>query len=177
MTNYSISNSKNKLQKRIFTPKLTDSDTISFAFLAAEKGLTPEQLIESFVCDIVSSFYTEKISEEEKSLADWFNSSWFSQDNDGCFSFLQYIIRNNFYKYITAALTEIKIRNTKILKHKKPAKNKKFKAKCEETVKKIFNKYCKKNPAHKSFAEEIKIIRDFDNYINKNSKGRKIKWN
>ncbi len=95
MTNYNTPNSKkNKLQTRIFTPKLTGNDTIAFAFLAAEQGLTPNKLIESFIRDIVSSFYAKEVTEEEKHLTDWFNNSWFSQDNDGYFSFLQYIIRN-----------------------------------------------------------------------------------
>ena len=66
MTNYSTPNSKkNKLQKRIFTPKLTESDTIAFTFLAAEQGLTPDKLIESFVNDIVSSFCNDEITEEK----------------------------------------------------------------------------------------------------------------
>lgn len=91
---------------RTFTPKLTESDTIAFAFLAAEQGFTPDKFIESFVNDIVSSFYNEEIT-EEKHLSDWFNGSWFSKDNDEYFSFLQYIIRNKYYKYISAALMEV----------------------------------------------------------------------
>ena len=50
---------KNILQKRTFTLKLTADDTIAFAFLAAERGITSEQLIESFVRDIVSSFSSQ----------------------------------------------------------------------------------------------------------------------
>ncbi|MCM1327981.1 MAG: hypothetical protein NC253_00940 [Ruminococcus sp.] len=161
---------------RTFKPKLTDNDTIAFAFLAAEKGLAPEQLIENFVSDIVSSFSADEISEEEKHLADWFNGSWFSQDNDGYFTFLQYIIRKNFYNYVTAALTEIEIYNAEILKHKNSAKNKRLKKKRKEAIKNLFERYCTKNPAHKSFAEEIKIIRDFDNSINKITKGGSNKW-
>ena len=87
---------KNILQKRTFTLKLTADDTIAFAFLAAERGITSEQLIESFVRDIVSSFSADEIAVEEKHLFDWFNGSWFSQDNDGYFSFLQYIIPNKY---------------------------------------------------------------------------------
>lgn len=170
-----MKNNENTLKVR-FTPQLTNNDTIAFAFLAADRGLSPEQLIENFVCDIVSSFYADEISEEEKHLTGWFNGSWFSQDNDGYFSFLQYIIRNKFYKYVTNALTEIKMCNLEILKHKNVEANKRHKAKHKEAIKKVFNKYCTQNPAHISLAEEIKIIRNFDNNINKISKGRRSKW-
>lgn len=163
-------------QKRLFTPKLTNDDTIAFAFLAAEQGLTPDKLIESFIRDIVSSFYANGITEEEKHLTDWFNNSWFSQDNDGYFSFLQYIIKNKFYKYVTAALLEIKLCDIEISKHKNVEANKMLKANRKETIRKYFNEYCIKNPAHKSLKEEIKMIADFDNNIDKISKGGKIKW-
>lgn len=175
-----MKNNKN-LQAYTYNLKLTDNDTIAFAFLAADRGLSPEQLMESFVRDIVSyyfysPFYSDGLSEEEKHIADWLNGSWFSQDEDGYFSFLQYIIRNNFYKYVTSALTEIKMRNLEILKYKNVEANKRHKAKHMQAIKEIFNKYCTQNPAHQSFSDEIKIIRDFDNYINKITKGRINKW-
>lgn len=154
---------KNNKNLQAYNLKLTDNDTIAFAFLAADRGLSPERLMESFVRDIVSyyfysPFHSNGLSKEEKHLADWFNNSWFSQDNDGYFSFLQYIIRNNLYKDVTAA--------------KNATKNKWLKAKRKETIIRLFNKYCEQNPAHISFAEEIKIIRDFDNNIKKFLKGR-----
>lgn len=167
---------RNTSQMRLFTPKLTNDDTIAFAFLAAEHGLTPDKLIESFVCDIVSSFYADEIAKEEKYLADWFNNSWFSQDNDGYFSFLQYIIRNKYYKYVTAALMEIRLCNVEISKHINVEANKRLKATRKETIKNCFKEYCIKNPAHKSFKEELKMIMDFDNNIDKISKGGKGKW-
>ena len=177
MTNSSTPNSKkNKLQTRIFTPKLTESDTIAFTFLAAEQGLTPDKLIESFVNDIVSSFCNDEITEEKKHLSDWFNGSWFSKDNDGYFSFLQYIICNKSYPYISAALSEIKLCNIEIAKHKNVELNLKLKATRKETIKKCFKEYCIKNPAHKSLKVEIKMIADFDNNIDKISKGGKCKW-
>ena len=176
MTNYTPNSKKNKLQTRIFTPKLTENDTIAFAFLAAEQGLTPDKLIESFIRDIVSSFYAKEVTEEEKHLTDWFNNSWFSQDNDGYFSFLQYIIRNKYYKYISAALTEIKLCDIEISKHKNVELNERLKANRKETIKKCFKEYCIKNPAHKSLKEEIKMIADFDNKIDKISKGGNFKW-
>lgn len=165
----------NILQTRTFYPKLTADDTIAFAFLAAERGLTPDKLIESFVRDIVSSFCADEITEEEKHLADWFNNSWFSQDNDGYFSFLQYIIRNKYYKYVTAALMEIRLCNIEILKHINVEANERLKAKRKETIRNLFKEYCIKNPAHKSVKEELKMIMDFDNNIDKISKGGKGK--
>ncbi len=143
---------KNILQTRTFNPKLTKDDTIAFAFLAAEKGLTPDKLIESFVRDIVSSFYVDEITVEEEHLLNWFNGSWFSQDNDGYFTFLQYIICNecDYEEFITKRLDYSVILN-------------------------YYKNYCIANPAHKSFKEEWKVITDFYNYIDKISKGGNVK--
>lgn len=172
----SVNFKRNISQKRLFTPKLTNDDTIAFAFLAAKQGLTPDKLLESFIRDIVSSFYANEVTEEEKHLTDWFNKSWFSQDNDGYFSFLQYIICNNSYPYVTSALSEIKMCNIEIAKHKDVELNEKLKATRKETIKKCFKEYCIKNPAHKSLKDEIKMIADFNNNIDKISKGGKCKW-
>ena len=163
------------LQKRTFTPKLTADDTIAFAFLAAERGLTPEQLIENFVRDIVSSFYSDEVTEEEKHLLNWFNGSWFSQDNDGYFSFLQYIIRNKYYKYVTATLSEIKLCDIEISKRRNVELYKKLEIKRKETIEQCFKEYCIKNPAHRSFDEEIGAVMDFGSNIDKLTRGRKNK--
>lgn len=147
-----INSKMNRSQKRLFTPKLTNNDTIAFVFLAAERGLTPEQLIESFVHDIVSSFYVKEITEEEKHLVDWFNRSWFSQDNDGYFSFLQFVICNDCYFDVLSILRNMKL-------------NQKNREQCAYTLRNIFKEYCIQNPAHKSFKEEIKTIVDFKKHM------------
>lgn len=148
---------KNILQERTFMPKLTADDTIAFAFIAAERGLTPDKLIESFIRDIVSSFCADEITVEEEHLLNWFNDSWFSQDNDGYFSFLQYLIRNKCYE-------EIITKGLNIEFDKNPQ---------TEQLEKILNcyrNYCTENPAHKSFDEEWKNIMDFYNNVDKISK-------
>lgn len=167
---------KNILQKRTFTPKLTADDTIAFAFLAAERGLTPDKLIESFVRDIVSSFSADEITVEEKHLFDWFNGSWFSQDNDKCFSFLQYIIRNKCYEDVIAARSEFAVYYLEIAKRKNVEINKKLESEQSEKILNCFKSYCIENPAHKSFKEEWEIIKNFYNYIDKLLKGGNNKW-
>ena len=167
---------KNILQKRTFTLKLTADDTIAFAFLAAERGITSEQLIESFVRDIVSSFSADEIAVEEKHLFDWFNGSWFSQDNDGYFSFLQYIIHNKYYENIAESIAEIRMCNDEISKGKNIEFNKSMKIKGLETVESYFKEYCNKNPAHKSFGEEFEAVADFDKNIEKLKRGGKCQW-
>ncbi len=153
---------KNILQKRTFTLKLTADDTIAFAFLAAERGLTSEQLIESFVRDIVSSFCVDEITVEEEHLLEWFNGSWFSQDNDGYFSFLQYLIRNKCYDEIVSERLDVEL-------------NKNPKTEELERILNCYKNYCTANPAHKSFEKEWKNIEDFYNNIDKISKGGKCK--
>lgn len=160
---------RNILQERTFTPKLTADDTIAFAFLAAERGLTPEQLIESFVRDIVSSFYADEITEEENHLLDWFSGSWFSQDNDGYFSFLQYIICNKCYEDVISARSMI-ARCHQNLDFFKALKSEQL-----EKILNYFKSYCIENPAHKDFLEEWKIIKNFYNYTDEIQKGGKRK--
>lgn len=154
---------KNILQARTFTSKLTADDTIAFAFIAAERGLTPDKLVESFVRDIVSSFCVDEITVEEEHLLDWFNGSWFSQDNDGYFSFLQYLICNKFYDGIVSERLDVEL-------------NKNPKTEELEKILNCYRNYCTENPAHKSFDEEWKNIMDFYNNIDKISKGGKCKW-
>ncbi len=136
------------MKKTNFTLNLKKEDTIAFAYLAAERGITPEQLLESFVRDIVSSFSFDEINSEQSCLADWFNSCWFSQDNDGYFSFLQYVLLSRQYENINCLISEIKSSGVK------------------KELLNLFNEYCIKNPAHKSFGEEIKIIYEFGRKIN-----------
>lgn len=168
MTNSLKVSKKDILQKRTFTPKLTVDDTIAFALLAAERGLTPNKLIESFVRDFVSSFSVPvyEITENEKHLLDWFNSSWFSQDNDGYFTFLQYMLINKLYN----CLDEIEDVLSDVEHHKK------LKSKQWENISDYFEDYCKRTPAHKSFDEELEIIKNFYNYTHEISKGGKCKW-
>lgn len=130
--------------KTIFAPKLniSEEDTISFKILAAKCGLTPERLLECFVCDVVSSFSSDEITIEQSHLIEWFNNSWFSQDKDGYFSFLQFILLNKQYENTIVLLNENSSRAKKILLE-------------------LFDKYCTKNPAHKSFDEEINNVLDF----------------
>jgi len=135
-------------KKTNFTLKLKREDTIALAYLAAKRGITPEQLLESFVHDIVSSFSSDEIDAGQSSLAEWFNSCWFSMDNDGYFSFLQYVLLNKQYENINCLLNKIKSNEIK------------------KELLKLFNDYCIKNPAHKSFGEEIKIIYEFGRKIN-----------
>lgn len=166
---------RNILQERTFTPKLTADDTIAFAFLAAERGLTPEQLIESFVRDIVSSFYADEITEEEKHLTDWFNNSWFSQDNDGYFSFLQYIICNKCYEDVISARSMIARYHLEIAKKENVDFYKALELEQLEKILNYFKSYCIENPAHKDFPKEWKIIKNFYNYTDEIQKGGKRK--
>ncbi len=148
---------KNK-SKRIYLPNLNNSDTIAFAFIAAEKGLTPDMLIESFVHDIVSLFYSKNTNNH---LDEWFKNSWFSQDDDGYFTFLQYIIRNKKYKYVISALRKIDVNHSNVAIKK---------------LEKLFNNYCAYNPAHGNFKQELNEIKKFDKRISKSLKGRYCQW-
>lgn len=136
------------MKKTKFTLNLKKEDTIAFAYLAAERGITPEQLLESFVRDFVFSFSSDEISGEQASLAEWFNNCWVSQDNDGYFSFLQYVLLNRQYENINCLINEIKSSGVK------------------KELLNLFNEYCIENPAHKSLGEEIKIIYEFGRKIN-----------
>ena len=144
-----------RLKARTLNINLTDRNIVKIAFIAAKYGLTHEQLVECFINDIITIHESTEITREESYLAKWFNGSWFSQDNDGYFSFLQYVISNGYYKKVISTLDSITY--TKCKKNS----NAEYKQ-----LKEIFCEYCIKNSAHQSFNKEIKIILDFKNHIN-----------
>lgn len=151
--------------KRIFSLELSRETALSFIFMAAAKGLTPEALMENFVKDIVSANLSDEISEEENNLREWYKGSWFSQDDDSeYFSFLQYAVCNGVYAEIIEAYFGVSLCNLKTGNGVNAAHYSELREKHLSFIKRLFDKYCLKNKAHLSFDEEFKKIVEFDRH-------------
>ena len=147
--------------KRTFSLELSRDTALSFIIMAASKGLTPEQLLESFISDIVSAHSFNEISEEENNLKNWFNGSWFSQDDEEYFSFLQYSVCTNIYSSIVDAGLSVRRCNAKINNGEDSKNQTVLKEKHLSYLKRLFGEYCLKNKAHLSFEEEMREVMDF----------------
>lgn len=147
--------------KRTFSLELSKETALSFIIMAASKGLTPEKLLENFVNDIVSAYSSDEISEAENNLCEWLNGSWFSQDDEEYFSFLQYSICTKIYSSIVDAELSIRWCNVKISNGEDRNKQTELKKKHLSYLKRLFGEYCLKNKAHLSFEEEMREIMDF----------------
>lgn len=75
---------------------LSDEDVKRLYEKAAGASITPEQLIENFIADLVCGTHTNG-SDERMRAEEWFERCWFSLDNYG--SFLAYLVKNCEYNY------------------------------------------------------------------------------
>ncbi len=80
---------------RTFTVNLSDADVKRLYKKAAEASLTPEELFENFVGDLVDGTYSNG-SNERMCAEEWYNRCWFSFDYFG--SFLAYLVRECEYE-------------------------------------------------------------------------------
>lgn len=83
---------------RTFKLNLSDADVKRLYEKAAGASITPEQLIENFIADLVCGTYTNG-SDERVRADEWFDRCWFSLDNYG--SFLAYLVKNSEYDNFT----------------------------------------------------------------------------
>ncbi len=80
---------------RTFTVNLSDADVKRLYKKAAEASLTPEELFENFVGDLVDGTYSNG-SDERMCAEEWYNRCWFSFDYFN--SFLAYLVRECKYE-------------------------------------------------------------------------------
>lgn len=77
---------------------LSDEDVKRLYEKAAGASITPEELIENFIADLVCGTHTNG-SDERQRAEEWFERCWFSLDYYG--SFLAYLVKNCEYSYFT----------------------------------------------------------------------------
>lgn len=152
---------------RTFTVNLSDADVKRLFEKAAEASLTPEELFENFVGDLVDGTYSNG-SDECMYAQEWYDRCWFSFDYFG--SFLAYLVRECEYEdfidsFDTAeeSAEELANMNTEdfIDKESYDEELDYFSLRLEDAnkeIKKIFDGYCEYNKDHKEYDEELKSV-------------------
>ncbi len=152
---------------RTFTVNLSDADVKRLYKKAAEASLTPEELFENFVGDLVDGTYSNG-SDERMCAEEWYNRCWFSFNYFG--SFLAYLVRECEYEdfinsFETAEesaeeLLEMNIDDF-VNKESYDEEHDFFSLRLEDAnkeIKEIFDGYCEYNKEHKEYDEELKPV-------------------
>lgn len=149
---------------------LSDKDVKRLYEKAAGASITPEQLIENFIADLVCGTYTNG-SDERTRAEEWFERCWFSLD---CFgSFLAYLVKNCEYNYYaeqqktisecTEELSELDISefdSTEEYDEEKEYLTRRLEQANEE-IKEMFDEYCKRGENPETFEKENKLISQY----------------
>ena len=167
---------KQKAETETVSPRtvkinLSDGDVKRLYEKAAEASITPEQLLENFIADLVCGLHTNGSDERDKA-EEWFDRCWFSFDNYG--SFLAYLVKNCEYENYsemqktvsecTEELSELDIfdfdsedeydEEKEYLTRRLEEANKE--------IRRMFDEYVKHGESPETFEEEIENIRKYE---------------
>lgn len=159
------------ISPRNFALKLSDADLKSFYEKAARVSLTPEELLENFIADLVCGLHTNGSDERDKA-EEWFERCWFSFDNYG--SFLAYLVKNCEYDYFTEQqktvsecteeLSELGISDfdsENEYDEEKEYLTRRLEQANEE-IRRMFDEYVKHGESPENFEAEIESIRKYE---------------
>ena len=159
------------ISPRNFALKLSDADLKSFYEKAARVSLTPEELLENFIADLVCGLHTNGSDERDKA-EEWFERCWFSLDYAA--SFLAYLIKNCEYENYsemqktvsecTEELSELGISDFDSEEEYDEEKEY-FTRRLEqanEEIKEMFDEYVKHGDCPETFEAEIRNIRKYE---------------
>lgn len=159
------------IKSRTFTLKLSDSDIEKLFLKTGKSGITPEELLENFIGDLLDGTYSNG-SDERMYANQWFDRCFCMNENK---SFLKYLL-NEYGDYAIKEIYEL----TKDLHTNKEELKycseeaviliEKDIAECEKELKeyeKYYEEYAKLNSECKSFDEEIALIVEWYENMNK----------
>lgn len=150
---------------------LSDEDVKRLYEKAAGASITPEQLIENFIADLVCGTHTNG-SDERQRAEEWFERCWFSLDYYG--SFLAYLVKNSEYSYFAEQqkiiseckdeLSELDI--SEFDSGEEYDEEKEYITRrleqANEEIKEMFDEYVKHGENPETFEEEIENIRKYE---------------
>ena len=161
---------------RTFNLNLSDDDVRRLYEKAAEASITPEELIENFIADLVFGTHTNG-SDERMRAREWFERCWFSLDNYG--SFLAYLVKTIEYDYYEQQqqiisecqdeLSELDISdfdNMEEFDEEKEYHTRRLEQANEE-IKEMFDEYCKRGENPETFEKESKLISQYQESLKK----------
>ncbi|MBP1550478.1 MAG: hypothetical protein J6A05_10800, partial [Oscillospiraceae bacterium] len=92
------------IKPRTFKLKLSDADVIRIFEFAAKSSITPEELLENFIGDLVYGTYTNG-SDERIAANEWYDRCGFCVGSNS--SFLKYIIEFDYIEQVMELLNDI----------------------------------------------------------------------
>lgn len=152
---------------RTFKLNLSDADVGRLFKKAAEVSLTPEQLLENFIGDLVNGTYSNG-SDERMLAGEWFDRcpfSYFFYD-----TFLAYLVRDGVYENFTDLLDCVSECREQLeaIGVSDPESQKKYAEDIEyysmrmdeasKDIGEIFDEYCRANRDHADYEQEIEKI-------------------
>ena len=159
------------IKERQFAIKLSDADVERLYKKSGTAGLTPEELLENFVGDLVCGTYTNG-SDERMYAEQWFDRCGFSLGEKK--SFLGYILYWGYYDDASELLDDIDETKSDIAaldeNDKEYDEDKEFfEAIIDERQQELddyFEEYCDSNLNHGSYSDEIQKVTEFRKKLN-----------
>lgn len=163
---------------------LSDEDVKRLYEKAAGASITPEELIENFIADLVCGTHTNG-SDERQRAEEWFERCWFSLDYYG--SFLAYLVKNCEYIYFTEQqkiiseckdeLSELDVSEFDTEEEYNEEKEyiTRRLEQANEEIKEMFDEYCKHGENPETIEQETKRISIYRDGLKKCSCSRKRK--
>mgnify|MGYP006907984167 CR=1 FL=1 len=145
---------------KTFSLNLSDADIKQLFLKTGISGITPEELLENFISDLLDGEYSNG-SDERMYAQQWFDRCCFDSINENN-SFLNYIL-NEYGDYAAKEIYEL----TVVFSENESSEDiEEYKKELEE-YETYYKEYTKLNPEHNSFHKEIAFIAEW--YKNMNS--------
>lgn len=162
---------------RTFKLKLSDADVVRIFEKAGAAGLTPSELLENFIGDLVFGTHTNG-SDERMYANQWFERCGFEEYDSS--TFLRYILRWDNYNEVKNCLDDIDESEEEIRQLSDDENcdedRRNFGLLIEESRKElleIFEEYCECNHKHETFKEAIAEVREYRKSLEKALRGNK----
>ena len=172
MSNYAKQKSTIHDRKpRTFKLNISDSDVMKIFEKAYGSGLTPSELLENFIGDLVYGSHTNG-SDERMYVNEWFDRCGFNYGGE--YSFLKYILNYDLFDIIDDCLDDIEEGNKGISQLSKDVDNYDEERKylrlliddSQRELLDIFEEYCGEYVNHGSFTEEFEKFKKYRDELN-----------
>ena len=162
---------------RTFKLKLSDADVVRIFEKAGSVDLTPSELMESFIGDLICGTHTHG-SDERMYANEWFDRCGFYEYDRG--TFLRYILSWDYYNKVKNCLDDIDENEEEIRQladdEDFDEDRKYFGLLIEDSRKElleIFEEYCESNRKHETFKKAIEEAREYRKNLERALRGNK----
>ncbi len=155
------------IKPRTFRLDLSDADVVRIFEKAGRSGITPEELLENFIGDLVYGTYTNG-SDERMAANEWYNRCGFYVGSNS--SFLKYLIEFDYIEQAIELLNDIENANDemKLLindNDKDYDEDRKYYClligESRNELMALFNEYAEGCKEHESFIDAINAVKNY----------------